>query len=41
MLARGVPLFPENDNDSFNFVGDHDILGESAVFRWKKCVIKF
>lgn len=28
MLARGVPLFPENDNVSFNFVGDHDILGE-------------
>jgi chondroitin sulfate synthase len=28
MLARGVPLFPENDNDSFNFIGDHDILGE-------------
>lgn len=27
MLARGVPLFPENDNDSFNFIGDHDILG--------------
>lgn len=29
MLARGVPLFPENDNDSFNFIGDHDILGKS------------
>lgn len=28
MLARGVPLFPVNDNDSFNFVGDHDILGK-------------
>jgi chondroitin sulfate synthase len=28
MLARGVPLFPENDNDSFNFIGDHDILGK-------------
>lgn len=25
MLARGVPLFPENEN--FNFVDDHDILG--------------
>lgn len=30
MLARGVPLFPENDNDSFNFVGDHDILGRNS-----------
>ena len=28
MLARGVPLFPEND--SFNFLDDHDILGEFA-----------
>jgi hypothetical protein len=25
MLARGVPLFRENDN--FNFLDDHDILG--------------
>ncbi|CRK90556.1 CLUMA_CG004259, isoform B [Clunio marinus] len=27
MLARGVPLFPDNDRDSFNFIDDHDILG--------------
>lgn len=33
MLARGVPLFPENDNDSFNFVGDHDILGERRLIK--------
>lgn len=32
MLARGVSLFPENDNDSFNFVGDHDMLGKSLWF---------
>lgn len=29
MLARFVPLFPEYENDSFNFEGDHDVLGES------------
>lgn len=26
VLARGVPLFPENDN--YNFLDDYDILGE-------------
>lgn len=31
MLARGVPLFPENESDSFNYVSDHDILGECPV----------
>lgn len=31
MLARGVSLFPENDNDSFNFVGDHDMLGKFLI----------
>lgn len=31
MLARGVSLFPENDNDSFNFVGDHDMLGKFFI----------
>lgn len=26
-LTRGVPLLPKNDNDNFNFLDDHDILG--------------
>lgn len=40
MLARGVPLFPENDNDSFNFVGDHDILGKLWLEIYEGCTIK-
>lgn len=33
MLARGVPLFPESDNDSYFFLDDHDILGNTVNHR--------
>lgn len=29
MLAKGVPLFPENDVDSLYFLDDHSILGNN------------